>query len=139
MELQLFVAADFVVSRPTVYQFLLRYGAALGCTKLAMHMIRYVGELSLLAADSIGVKPSLLAGAVICVARTLLREQPLWPSTLQQYTNITISELRPLATRLFAMIKDVTSGGEWFVTRVFAEADFSRVSTFPVPDELPLA
>jgi hypothetical protein len=139
MELQLFVAADFIVSRPTVYQFLIRYAGALGCAQLAMNMIRYIGEFSLLSSECIGVKPSLLAGAVVCVARALLKEEPLWPAAIQQYTDIAIGEVRPVAAKLLASIKDMVSADEWVVTRAFADAGRARVSTFLIPDELSMA
>jgi cyclin B len=137
METELFTTVDFVVTRPTVCDFLTRYLDLLGLRKTAFFMAYYIAECTLLLSTVIGIKPSVLAAAIVCLARSLTNELPGWPTMIENYTNIRFQEIHGICKTIHEGIQQLrrnNQGGT--VHRRFAEEGRGGITNVPILEKV---
>eukprot|EP00039_Didymoeca_costata_P022912 m.5554 g.5554 ORF g.5554 m.5554 type:complete len:359 (+) comp3331_c0_seq1:193-1269(+) len=105
MELTILRALDFNLGNPLPTQFLERYLAATQSTGSEVEKIaRYVMELTVTAYHMIEFKPSELAAASICIARSITGENT-FSDSLEYYSTYSKEHLQPCINGIQEVLK----------------------------------
>jgi hypothetical protein len=136
MEVDLFATVDFVVTRPTLCDFLTRYSDFLALSGTVFFMAHYIGELALLLPEAMGMRPSILAAAVVCLARAVTGEHPVWPGAIEKYTALCATEVVGIAQLLNDRIRKLDRYDRLAAREKYASDAFSDVGRTPMPEKL---
>jgi len=103
------------------------------------HMVDYLMELSRFPHEFVDVKPSLIAAAVIFLARATLgirgkaddgvHEKGYWTKTLQFYTGYSVEELKDTVLILLTYHQSAEEESLNAIYKKFSKAKFMHVST----------
>jgi hypothetical protein len=99
-------------------------------------MAYYIAECSLLLPTVIGIKPSILAASIVCLARSLTNELPAWPTVIENYTNIRFQDIHGICKTIYDGIEELRENGQaGSVSRRFSEESRGGIATFPLVDK----
>jgi cyclin B len=142
MEVDLFTTVDFVITRPTICDFLMRYSDLLALNGTVFFMAHYIAEFVLLVPETIGIEPSVLAAAIVCLARAVSQEQPIWPESIEKYASVQLPEIQGLCRTILAGIQQLDQCDQLAVRAKFASEELGAVATMgalAVPENVWLA
>lgn len=116
MECSILMKLSFRLERPTTVQFLDRLlhlanvgeGKSTGSTQVA-DVSRFLAEMILQKLNFLRYSPSILAATCICLSRSLLGFQNVWPAVLAQISWYKQEQLWPCMLELFQLLKDSRS------------------------------
>jgi cyclin A len=139
MELDLFGTVDFVVTRPTLCDFLTRYMDLLQMASQSFFMGHYIGQLALLIPNVIGIRPSILAAAVVCLASVFTNDRPVWPDSIESYTSVRLSDIQSICQTMHIEIKKLNQLPDLAINTKFASDSLGRISHSPIPETINFA
>jgi hypothetical protein len=134
MEASLFASVQFHVDPVLPSMFLKRF-LRLTKTDLRLSMLsHFILETSLLEAEFIGMVPSKLAAAAICLATALERGPNQWDSYLQKNTGYALSHLSDTVQKLLQLVLTSSTGRFQTIRKKYSTQQMCRASAGPFPD-----
>jgi hypothetical protein len=134
MEASLFASVHFRVDPVLPSMFLKRF-LRLAKPDLRLSMLsHFVLESSLLEPEFIGMVPSKLAAAAICLATALERGPNQWDSYLQKNTGYALQHIADTAQKLFHVIVTASTGRFQAIRKKYSTQPMCRVSAGPFPE-----
>jgi hypothetical protein len=134
MEASLFTSLQFRVDPVLSSMFLKRF-LKLAKTDLRLSMLsHFILEASLLEAEFIGMVPSKLAAAAICLATAIERGPNQWDSYLQKNTGYGLSHLSDTVQKLLQVVATSSTGRFQTIRKKYSTQPMCRVSAGPFPE-----
>ncbi|OHT07118.1 hypothetical protein TRFO_05355 [Tritrichomonas foetus] len=103
------------------------------------YFAHYLNELALLFSSMIGLKPSLVAAAVIYITRLIFlgeEEEKAWPQEISEYTGMTDEEVQATARVLYSDIYESEFVENAFVRKKYGGVETECISSTTIPDGL---
>jgi hypothetical protein len=138
MEAALFAAVNYHVDPILSSMFLKRF-LRLVNTDVRLSMLAYfVCETALLDAGFIGMTPSHVAAAAVCLAVTLERGAGQWTAFLEGNTGYKLEQIAELVQKLLQLVITSSAGQFCSIGKKYGTQSMCRVSARPFPDTIKL-
>jgi hypothetical protein len=128
MEAELFATVQFHVDPILTSMFLKRYLRCVNADVEQMMLAHFISETALLDAEFIGVVPSLMAAAVLCLALAVIRGPNAWTTDLTNNTGYRVEQLRELVQKILSTVGAAGTGRFQAVRKKYGSEQSGRVS-----------
>uniref|UniRef100_A0A1A9WDZ9 Cyclin N-terminal domain-containing protein n=1 Tax=Glossina brevipalpis TaxID=37001 RepID=A0A1A9WDZ9_9MUSC len=115
MEMKIFKALDFKLTRPLPINFLCRFLKAAGANELQGAMSKYFVDLTMIEYDMAHYKPSEISAAAVFLSLNILNGNYGWPNgftdsywtaTLQWYSKYPVEHIKPIAEKIADLVRN---------------------------------
>jgi hypothetical protein len=138
MEAALYTAVDFHIDYILPSMFLKRFLRLVDPDVRLSMLAHFISETALLDADFIGIIPSKLAAAVVCLSVSLERGAGQWTSYLEINTGHKLENIKELVQKLLQSVVTSAAGRFQAIRKKYAGQSMCRVSAGPFPETLQL-
>jgi hypothetical protein len=138
MEAALFAAVDFHVDYILPSMFLKRFLRLVEPDVRLSMLAHFISETALLEAEFIGMVPSRLAAAIVCLSITLERGPGQWNSYLETNTGYKLQSIVELVQKLLQSVVTSATGKFQAIRKKYAGQSMCKVSAGPFPEAIPL-
>lgn len=139
MEKTLLSAVGFRVDRVLPCTFLKRFLRLTESDNLKLSMLaHFLCDTSILDVEFIGMMPSKLAAAIVCLSVTLLRGAGQWTQYMVTNTGYSVTELEPIVQKLLQSVTTASTGRFQAIRRKYASKSMARVSGISFPEKIQL-
>jgi hypothetical protein len=101
-----------------------------------MMLAHFISETALLEAEFIGMVPSLVAAAVLCLALFVLRGAGTWDAKIANDTGYRIEDLKDLVQRLLQAVTASATGRFQAVKKKYGSEHTHKVSLRAWPSSI---
>jgi hypothetical protein len=133
MEAALLAAVDFHVDLILTSMFLKRFLRIVNTDMRLSMLSHFLCETALLDAELIGVLPSRMAAAVVCLALTLERGAGQWTAYMVTNTGYRIDQIEELVRKLLQAVAAASAGRFHAIRKKYATQSMCLVSAGPFP------
>jgi hypothetical protein len=138
MEAALFAAVDFHVDYIVPSMFLKRFLRLVNPDVRLSMLAHFISEAALLDAEFIGMVPSRLAAAVVCLTISLERGPGQWTGYLERNTGYILDQIEEIVQKLLQSVVSSAAGRFQAIRKKYAGQSMCRVSAGPFPETLQL-
>jgi len=136
MEQDILRSIDFNLANPSPLHFLRRYSKAAGSDYFVHTLCKYLLEISLMDNNMHQYTLSLIASSAVYLARKMLKQTPLWSTTLEHYTQFTESNLQDCFVDLQNLVVSVKNSRYQNVVMKYATPNYGEVSALDPMEEV---
>jgi hypothetical protein len=138
MEGALFAAIDFHVDYILPSMFLKRFLRLVEPDVRLSMLAHFISETALLDAEFVGMVPSRLAAAIVCLSIALERGPGQWTAYLESNTGYKLEHIVELVQKLLQSVITSAAGRFQAIRKKYAGQSMCRVSAGPFPEALQL-